>query len=246
MSMGVDFPGSRETQKVLRRGEGGGIQSANDFAIVYRAPHSGDFFIEVSANAGYYLTVEMAPAGAEPVFIPPIAKIEGDVSSPFGPMTVYKSELGGFSIQVPAGWYHSSDQGEHDPFAEIHRASSPDYAWELVIGFDNRMLAEVKESAGHLGVPTDYLGPAANFFFLFWLGPDLNDDEFESLGAGETEGGIPMERSVISPGEVKIAVATYYLADSVAFVGVAYTFPAEKYDELKGLAEYSFSTFLLD
>ena len=246
MSMGVDFPGSRETQKVLRRGEGGGIQSANDFSIVYRAPHTGDFFIEVSANAGYYLTVEMAPAGAEPVFIPPIAKIEGDVSSPFGPMTVYKSELGGFSIQVPASWYHSSDQGEHDPFAEIHRASSPDYGSELVIGFDNRMLAEVKESAGHLGVTTDYLGPAANFFFLFWLGPDLNDDEFESLGAGQTAQGIPMERSVISPGEVKIAVATYYLADSVAFVGVAYTFPAEKYDELKGLAEYSFSTFMVD
>ena len=246
MSMGVDFPGSRETQKVLRRGEGGGILSANDFSIVYRAPHSGDFFIEVSANAGYYLMVEMAPAGAEPVFIPPIAKIEGDVSSPFGPMTVYKSELGGFSIQVPAGWYHSSDQGEHDPFAEIHRASSPDYAWELVIGFDNRMLAEVKESAGHLGVTTDDLRSAANFFFLFWLGPDLNDDEFESLGAGQTAQGIPMELSVISPGDVKIAVATYYLADSVAFVGVAYTFPAEKYDELKGLAEYSFSTFLLD
>ena len=246
MSMGVDFPGSRETQKVLRRGAGGGILSANDFSIVYRAPHSGDFFIEVSANAGYYLTVEMAPAGAEPVFIPPIAKIEGDVSSPFGPMTVYESELGGFSIQVPAGWYHSSDQGEHDPFAEIHRASSPDYAWELVIGFDNRMLAEVKESAGHLGVTTDYLGPAANFFFLFWLGADLNDDEFESLGAGQTAQGIPMELSVISPGDVKIAVATYYLADSVTFVGVAYTFPAEKYDELKGLAEYSFSTFMVD
>ena len=248
MSMGVDFPGSRETQKVLRRGAGGGIQSANDFSIVYQAPHSGDFFIEVSANAGYYLTVEMAPAGAEPVFIPPIAKIEVDVSSPFGPMTVYKSELGGFSIQVPAGWYHSSDQGEHDPFAEIHRASSPDYAWELLIGFDNRMLSEVTESAGQLGIAPDpdHLRSTASFFFLYWLGPNLNSDEFESLGIGETEGGIPMERSVISPGEVKIAVATYYLADSVAFVGVAYTFPAEKYDELKGLAEYSFSTFLLD
>ena len=246
MSMGVDFPGSRENQKVLRRGEGGGILSANDFSIVYRAPHSGDFFIEVSANAGYYLTVEMAPAGAEPVFIPPIAKIEGDVSSPFGPMTVYKSELGGFSIQVPAGWYHSSDQGEHDPFAEIHRASSPDHPWELVIGFDNRVLSEFKESAGSLGLTPDYLSSTASFFFLYWLGPDLNDDEFESLGIRETAQGIPMERSVISPGEAKIAVATYYLADSVAFVGVAYTFPAEKYDELKGLAEYSFSTFLVE
>ena len=246
MSMGVDFRGSRETQKVLLRDEGGGIQSANDFSIVYQAPHAGDFFIEVSANAGYYLTVETAPVEAEPAFIPPVAKLEGDVSSPFGPMTVYESELGGFSIQVPAGWYHSSDQGEHDPFAEIHRASSPDYAWDLVIGFDNRMLAEVKESAGNLGVTTDYLAPAANFFFLFWLGPDLSDDEFESLGAGQTSQGIPMERSVISPGETKVAVATYYLADSVAFVGVAYTFPAEKYDELKGLAEYSFSTFMVD
>ncbi len=248
MSMGVDFPDSRENQKVLRRGEGGSIPLANDFSIVYQAPHSGDFFIEVSANAGYYLTVEMAPTGAEPVFIPPIAKIEGDVSSPFGPLTVYKSELGGFSIQVPAGWYHSSDQGEHDPFAEIHRASGPDHPWELVIGFDNRLLSEVTESVGQLGIAPDpdHLRSTASFFFLYWLGPDLNDDEFESLGIGETKGGIPVERSVISPGDVKIAVATYYLADSVAFVGVAYTFPAEKYDELKGLAEYSFSTFLLD
>ena len=246
MSLGVDFPGSRENQKVLRRGEGGGIQLANDFSIVYQAPHSGDFFIEVSANAGYYLTVERAPAGAEPVFIPPIAKIEGDVSSPFGPMTVYKSELGGFSIQVPAGWHHSSDQGEHDPFAEIHRASGPDHPSELVIGFDNRVLSEFKESAGSLGLTPDYLSSTASLFFLYWLGPDLNEDEFESLGIGETEGGIAMERSVISPGEVKVAVATYYLADSVAFVGVAYTFPAEKYDDLKGLAEYSFSTFQVD
>ena len=248
MSMGVDFPGSRENQKILRRGEGGGIQLANDFSIVYRAPHTGDFFIEVSANAGYYLTVERAPAGAEPVFIPPIAKIEGDVSSPFGPMTVYKSELGGFSIQVPAGRHHSSDQGEHDPFAEIHRASGPDHPWELVIGFDNRLLSEVTESVGQLGIAPDpdHLRSTASFFFLYWLGPNLNDDEFESLGIGETAEGVPMERSVISPGDVKIAVATYYLADSVAFVGVAYTFPAEKYDELKGLAEYSFSTFQVE
>ena len=245
MSMGVDFRGSRETQKVLLRGEGGGIQSANDFSIIYEAPHSGDFFIEVSANAGYYLTVETAPAEAEPAFIPPVAKIGEDVSSPFGPMTVYESELGGFSIQVPAGWYRSSDQGAHEPFAEIYRASSPDHPSELVIGFDNRVLSEFKESAGSLSLTPDDHNSAASFFFLSWLGP-VSDDEFESLGTGQTAQGIPMVRSVISSGEVKVAVATYYLADSVTFVGVAYTFRAEKYEEFRGLAEYSFSTFLVD
>ena len=60
-------------------------------------------------------------------------------------------------------------------------------------------------------------------------------DEFESLGIGETEGGIPMELSVISPGEVKVAVATYYLADSVAFVGDRVHLPGREIRRVEGI-----------
>ena len=87
--------------------------------VVYRAPHAGEFFIDVSAPGGYYLSVEEASAGSEPLFIPPSPRVEGEVEGPFGPMTVYKSRLGGFSIQVPAGWEYGMDE-KYLPFAEYY------------------------------------------------------------------------------------------------------------------------------
>lgn len=252
MTMVVDFPGSRENQVVRRQWEGGGARLANDFKIVYRAPHTGDYFIDVRAGAGYYLTVEEAPAGLEPVLVPPSPMVEGEISSPFGPMTVYRSVLGGFSIQVPAGWKYSEDQQRHDPFAEIQRAYGPN-GEELIIGFDNEDIAGIKEGLAERGASVaeleatpewDWLD-TAGFLFLFWLGPyphSTPDEPEEYLGVSQTAQGIPMARWLRYSGSV---AAVYYLAEAEAWVGVAYSFPADD-DEMRALADYSFCTFRVD
>ena len=85
----------------------------------------------------------------------------------------------------------------------------------------------------------------ASFLFLFWLGPypdSTPNEPEESLGVSQTAQGIPMERWMISGESV---AAVYYLAEAEAWVGVAYSFPAED-EELKALADYSFSTFRVD
>ena len=232
VTIDVDFLGSRENQRVHDDG-GGGARGA-DNSIVYRAPHAGEFFIDVSAGGGYYLSVEKAPTGAEPIFIPPSPRVEGEVEGPFGPMTVYKSALGGFSIQVPADWHYGYDE-KHSPFAEFYGAYSPDGDKELRIGFDNESIAQVTPPLNPLDV--------AAWYFTMWAAPNILEDEVVSRDAVQTSQGIPSERIVLSYGGSKIALATYYLADDRAAVAIAYYFPAEQFDKFKGLVNHSFSTF---
>ena len=129
MMIDLGFLGARENQKVraeVIRDSSAVImvdyvppEAYPRSPVVYRAPHAGEFFIDVSAPGGYYLSVEEASAGSEPLFIPPSPRVEGEVEGPFGPMTVYKSGLGGFSIQVPAGWEYGMDE-KYLPFAEYY------------------------------------------------------------------------------------------------------------------------------
>ena len=236
MTIDIDFPYARENQKVHIEvnTDGGGVRSSDDdSSVVYRAPHTGEFFLDASARGGYYLSVEKAPSGVEPVFIPPSPKVEGEVETPFGPMTVYKSQLGNFSIQVPAGWEFGLDK-EHQPFAEYYGAYGPAYE-ELQIAFDNQLVAEFTPTLDPLEV--------AAFFFINWAAPNMHDDELVSREVIETAQGIPSERFVLSHSDWMIALATYYLAEDSAAVCVVYAFHAEDFDKFKGLADYSFSTF---
>ncbi len=152
---------------------------------------------------------------------------------------------------MPASWRSSFGDGRHSPWDEVYRAenrsnTAAQYGrQELVIVYDNKTLSELQENIGH-SVTVEALRESANFFFLYWLGPNLNPDQFKSLGVGRTGQGASVELSAISSRYAKTSTATFLLPDSLAFVGVAYTFPAELYDELKGLAEYSFSTFQVD
>ena len=239
MTIDLDFLGARENQKVHMEvdTDGGGVpRTDDDSSVVYRAPHTGEFFLDVFAHGGYYLSVEKAPAGTAPVFIPPSPKVDGEMEGPFGPMTVYKSVLGGFSLQVPAGWEYGVDE-KHQPFAEYYGAYGPGHE-ELHIGFDNEKVAEFTPTLDPL--------EAAAFFFVLWAAPNLSDDELVSREATETAQVIPSERFVLSYSDWKIALATYYLADDDAAVGIAYYFPTEEYDKFKGLADYSFSSFRVD
>ena len=239
MTISLDYIGARENQKVhveVDTYRGGVVRTGAPSSVVYRAPHTGEFFLDVGARGGYYLSVARAPADLAPVSIPPSPKVEGEVEGPFGPMTVYASGIGGFSIQVSAGWQYGLDE-KHAPFAEYYGAYGPGRE-ELHIGFDNELVAEATPGLDPLEV--------AAFFFVLWAAPVLNDDELVSREANETAQGIPSERFVLSYSDRKIVLATYYLADDDAAVGVAYSFPAEEYDKFKDLAKYSLSTFRVD
>ena len=240
MTIDMDFPHARENQKVhleVQTGEAGVRGADETSAVVYRAPHSGEFFVDVAARGGYYLSVGEAPAaGAEPVFIPPSPRVEGEVEGPFGPMTVYQSRLGNFSIQVPAGWEFGLDD-EHLPFAEYYGAYGPAQE-QLRIGYDNELVAQMTPTLDPLEV--------AAFFFLTWAAPNLSDDELISREAVETAQGIPSERFVLAYSGRMIVLATYYLPEDDAAICVVYYFPAEDFDKFKGLADYSFSTFRVD
>ena len=67
--MYVAFPGSGNGQTVSDDDSGGGLFGLNS-EIVYRAPHTGEYFIVireavVDSNGGYFLSVEIAPEGFE-------------------------------------------------------------------------------------------------------------------------------------------------------------------------------------
>ena len=106
------------------------------------------------------------------------------------------------------------------------------------IAFDNKFVAESTPAFGPLG--------AAAFFFTMWVAPDITDSEVVSREVTKTAQGIPSERFVFLYSARKMAMATYYLADESAAVGVVYSFSVEDFDEFKGLADYSFDTFRVD
>ncbi len=67
--MYVDFPGSDYNDTVSDDDSGSGLFGLNS-EIVYRAPHTGEYFIVVTeavedSKGGYFLSVERAPEGAE-------------------------------------------------------------------------------------------------------------------------------------------------------------------------------------
>ena len=71
----IDFPKSRNNQVVSDDDSGGGLSGTNS-ELVYRAPHTGEYFIAVTeaegnSSGGYYLSVEAAREGTETVSVPP-------------------------------------------------------------------------------------------------------------------------------------------------------------------------------
>ena len=98
----VDFPKSRDDQTVSDDDSGGGLFGINS-ELVYRAPHTGEYFVAVTeasdnANGGYYLSVEAAREGTETVNVPPSPTI---VDSPYGAMMVFEDPFDYFSVEVP-------------------------------------------------------------------------------------------------------------------------------------------------
>ena len=70
----VDFPKSRNNQVVSDDDSGGGLGGNSE--LIYRAPHTGEYFIAVTEAVGdrlegYFLSVESAREGMETVSVPP-------------------------------------------------------------------------------------------------------------------------------------------------------------------------------
>ena len=100
----VDFTKSRNNQVVYDDNSGGGLGLNSE--LVYRAPHTGEYFIAVTeavgnAVGGYYLSVAPARTGTETVIVPPSPQL---VSSRFGTMAVLEDPWSYFSIQAPEPW----------------------------------------------------------------------------------------------------------------------------------------------
>ena len=101
----LGFPEAAEEQWVGDDDSGGGL-FGTDAKLIYRAPHSGRYFIRVvdagfQHFSGYILTVEAAGPDAIPVIIP---AGPSRIDTPFGVMTVYESTQYPFSIQRPLDW----------------------------------------------------------------------------------------------------------------------------------------------
>ena len=127
----VDFLKSRNNQLVSDDNSGGGLFGV-DSELVYRAPHTGEYFIAVAeavgnSFGGYYLSVEPARDGTETVSVPPSPQM---VDSRFGTMVVFEDPLGYFSIQAPEAWL----EGESDKSrGEVFYAFDPETNNNVVI-----------------------------------------------------------------------------------------------------------------
>jgi len=114
----ASYPGASEYEILSDDDSGGGLFDT-DARLIYKAPHSGQYFITVvdSLNAligGYHLSVAEAPPDATPAApsiepTPSLVQVESD----YGLMAVYQSEQYPFSIQYPATWEEQDLQVEN-------------------------------------------------------------------------------------------------------------------------------------
>ena len=124
----IDFPKSRNNQVVSDDDSGGGLYGINS-ELVYRAPHTGEYFIAVTeavgnSVGGYYLSVEPAREGTETVSVPPSPQI---VNSRLGTMVVFEDPRGFFSIQVPEAWLEGNlDESQGEVFYAIDPETNSD------------------------------------------------------------------------------------------------------------------------
>ena len=130
--MYVDFPRSRDNQVVSDDDSGGGL-FGTDSELIYRAPHTGEYFIAVTDATGervggYYLSATRQREGAETVIVPPSPQL---VDSSFGTMLVFEDEQRYFSVQTPEAWI----EGELDEsLGQIFYAFDPRRTAILLIG----------------------------------------------------------------------------------------------------------------
>ena len=225
----VDFPGSRNNQIVFDDDSGGGLFGI-DSSLIYRAPHTGDYFIAVTeavgySFGGYYLSVEPARSGTETVIVPPSPQV---VDSPFGTMVVFKDPWDYFSIQVPETWL----EGEADESAgEIFYALDPETTnFVLIIAEDLLALGLGQWSLQEYAdvIESSVLIPAGAV-----------DITRETVITSQGHPAVIFRASIFEHRVVRMI----YLIDNNIAVSITYGFAPDQLEVGTQLADYSFSSF---
>ena len=224
----VDFPKSRNNQVVSDDDSGGGLGGNSE--LVYRAPHTGEYFIAVTeaegnSSGGYYLSVEAAREGTETVSVPPSPQT---VDSRFGTMVVFEDPLGYFSIQAPEAWLEAElDESQGETF----------YAFDPETNSDIVIVAEdvLALGAGELSL-TKYADLIESSVLIPAGAEDITR---ETVRTSQGSPAIIFQMSLLTHRVIRFI----YLFDNNIAVSVAYSFTADRFDMGKQLSDYSFDSF---
>ena len=222
----VDSPNFRINQIAYDDDSGGGLFET-DSELVFRAPKAGEYNIVVKdfdgqSIGGYFLSVDQAPAGSEPVAVPPDPQ---EVDTPLGRMIVYESLLSDLSIQVPADWIQVWP-GEEDSDIAFQALSAEGDAAVMILELD---LAAEGDSQT-LGELVDVLEAG--------LLEEALEVHRESIAASSGDPAVVLHlQQQNGPGAVWLLTS---IRDERFAISVAYLSKGD--ESLRSLAEYSFGT----
>ena len=223
----VDFQHSRDNQVASDDDSGRGL-SGTDSELVYRAPHTGEYFVAVTeavgdSVGGYYLSVERARAGTETVVVPPSPQL---VDSDFGIMLVFEHPLGYFSVQVPEAWL----EAELDPSqGEIFYALDPK---------SNSVVLVIEEDIGELSL--EEYADAIESSVLIPAGAENITRRTVRTSQGLLA--IRLEASLLGDQVIR----QVYLLDNNVAISITYSFSADQSDTGTRLAEHSLNSFYVN
>ena len=230
--MYLDFPKSRNNQVVSDDDSGGGLFGLNS-ELVYRAPHTGEYFIAVTEAegngfGGYYLSVESAREGTESVSVPTSPQT---VDSRFGTMVVFEDPLGYYSIQAPEAWIEGElDEAEGEVFYALDPEAGSDI---LIIAQDVLALG-----AGELSL-TKYADLIESSVLIPAGAEDITRKTVE------TSQGLPAVVFQMSLFTHRVIRMINMLDNNIA-VSITYSFTADRFDIGKQLADYSLGSFQIN
>jgi len=228
-AVGMGFLEAADAQWVGDDDSGRGLFGV-DAELIYRAPHTGSYFINVFDalgvhHGGYVFSVVAAPPGSVPIPIPAGPK---QIDSPFGPMTLYESAQFPFSIQYPADW---SEQ------------PTPENTTATFAGDNNAQLLITEEDlvAAGLGKLTliEYVD-----LVISVVESNPADPQLVSRQRVSTAHGSPAEILLFDTfGGLFKGSRFIFLHDNKIAFNASYVAPKDRYAELQPLFEYSFGTF---
>ncbi len=225
----VDFPQSRNNQVVSDDDSGGGLYGINS-ELVYRAPHTGEYFIAVTeavgnSFGGYYLSVEPAREGTETVSVPPSSQT---ANSRFGTMMVFEDPQDLFSVQLPESWLEAEVDASQ---GEIFYALDPKANGDVII---------IEEDVLAFGLGEMSLKEYADLIESLVLIPaGAEDITRQTVRTSQGFSAVRFEMSLLTHRLIRLV----YLFDNNIAVGITYSFPADQSDIGRRLADYSFDSF---
>ena len=227
----VDFPKSRNNQVVFNDDSGGGLSGTNS-ELVYRAPHTGEYFIAVReaqgiSFGGYYLSVEPARKGTETASVPPSPQT---VESPYGKMVVFEGQSGSYLVEVPEAWTETAFDAST---SLVFSARDP------VKGG----LVEIREAdVSNFGTGELALEHFADAFEDAMM--EKGDLDWIERESGTTSQGLTAVLFLGAYAKRDFGIAIYLIDDRIAVV-LSYEFPSPASGEQGDLAAYSIGSLMV-